>query len=108
MNLSISNIEQSLSSLKSNKTASDNMFLGKQKEDLQKATQDFEAMFVKQMLDSMRKTVPEGTLLEKNAGQDIFEDMLYDQYAKSITKTSNLGIAKSMYEEMSAKAGLDI
>ena len=64
---------------------------------------DFEALFIKQMLDSMRKTVERTSFSDSptdNASRDFFEDMLYDNYAKKIAETANLGIAKMMYLQL--------
>ncbi|MCE9499885.1 MAG: rod-binding protein, partial [Leptospira sp.] len=33
--------------------------------------------------------------------EDIFEDMLYDEYAKNISKTSSVGIAEEIYLSLS-------
>ncbi|MGL4370183.1 MAG: rod-binding protein [Spirochaetota bacterium] len=60
-----------------------------------------ESLFVNQMLKEMRKTVHKGDILNGGQTEEIFQDMLYDEYAVSISKTSNLGIAKSMYDQMS-------
>jgi len=32
--------------------------------------------------------------------EDIFEDMLYDEYAKEISKNESLGIAEQIYSSM--------
>ena len=72
---------------------------GKNKE-LMDACKDFETLFVKQMLDSMRKTVQKTDKSDDNAGNKYFEDMLYDSYAEKITDTANLGIAKMMYVQL--------
>ena len=75
---------------------------------LKEACTDFESLFVKQMLDSMRKTVNRSGLLEKNMGEDVFEDMLYDEYAKKMTETSRLGIGKMMYDQLSRQLPSEI
>jgi Rod binding domain-containing protein len=62
--------------------------------------QEFESIFVKQMLDSMNETVDKSGLLDNGLGQDIFKDMLYEEYAKSMTKTANFGIADSIYKQL--------
>ena len=72
---------------------------GKNKE-LMDACKDFETIFVKQMLNSMRKTVNKTDKSEDNAGKKYFEDMLYDNYAEKITERANLGIAKMMYQQL--------
>lgn len=72
---------------------------GKNKE-LMDACKDFETLFVKQMLDSMRKTVNKADKSEDNGGKKYFEDMLYSNYAEKITERANLGIAKMMYQQL--------
>jgi len=67
---------------------------------LKEACVDFEAIFVKQMLDSMRKTVQKTGLTDGGFAEDIYQDFLYDEYAKEIAQTANLGIAKMMYRQM--------
>ena len=60
-----------------------------------------ESIFVGQMLKQMRNTVHKGELLNGGQTEEIFTDMLYDQYAQDMSKTANFGIAKSMYDQMS-------
>jgi len=68
---------------------------------LKGACKDFEALFIKQMLDTMRKTVNKSDLLDGGMAEDVFEDMLYDEYAQSMASTGDFGIADMMYSEMS-------
>jgi flagellar protein FlgJ len=72
--------------------------------ELFKASQDFEALFIKQMLDVMRKTIhKEDDLLNGGLGQDVYEDMLYDQYAKKMASTAQFGLADMIYRQLSSK-----
>ncbi len=74
------------------------------KSELYKVSQDFEALFIKQMLDVMRKTLhKEDDLLGGGLGQDVYEDMLYDQYAKKMAATAQFGLADMIYRQMSSK-----
>ncbi len=66
-----------------------------------KASKDFEALFIKQMLNVMRKTVPKDGILEGGFAEDIFEDMLYDEYAKKMADTARFGIAETIYNQYS-------
>ena len=70
--------------------------------ELRRVTHEFEALFVKIMLDSMRETLGDGGLISKNAGEKLFEDKLYDEYAVKISQNAKLGIAAMMYEQLSA------
>lgn len=69
---------------------------------LYQACIDFESLFVKQMLDSMRRTVPKGGLFDGGMSQEIFEDRLYNTYAEKISSTASLGLAKQMFEQIKA------
>jgi flagellar protein FlgJ len=71
---------------------------------LYKACQDFEALFIKQMLDVMRKTIhKEDDMLNGGLSQDVFEGMLYDQYAKKMAETAGFGLAETIYKQVSSK-----
>jgi flagellar protein FlgJ len=65
--------------------------------ELYKACLDFEAIFIKQMLNVMRKTVQKEGLLDGGLSEDIFEDMLYDEYAEKMARTAQFGLAETMY-----------
>jgi len=72
--------------------------------ELYKASQDFEALFIKQMLDVMRKTIhKEDDMLGGGLGQDIYEDMLYNEYAKKMASTAQFGLAEMIYRQVSSK-----
>jgi peptidoglycan hydrolase FlgJ len=65
------------------------------------ASVEFESMFVKLMLNQMRKSVEKGELLHGGYAEEIFEDMLYDEYARDISKNSSLGLAEQIYQSLS-------
>jgi peptidoglycan hydrolase FlgJ len=72
--------------------------------ELYKACQDFETLFIKQMLDSMRKTLnTKDELIGTGTGQDMYNDMLYDEYAKKMSSTGQFGIADMIYQQVSSK-----
>jgi len=74
----------------------------KQKNDrLMETCRDFEAIFIKQMLNTMKKTVNKTNLLGGNMAEDVFEDMLYDEYSKLMAKNANFGLAEMMYDQLS-------
>jgi flagellar protein FlgJ len=65
---------------------------------------DFESLFVRQMLEVMRKTVHrENDLLNGGLTQDVFEGMLYDQYARKMAETAGFGLADTIYRQVSSK-----
>lgn len=58
---------------------------------------ELESYFVKQMLSAMRKTVSKSGLGTNAYAGEIYEDMLYDEYAASMTKNAGFGLADQIY-----------
>ena len=56
---------------------------------------ELEGFFVKQMLSSMRKTIMKSN--ENGFAQDMYEDMLFDEYATAMTKNAGFGLADQIY-----------
>lgn len=73
---------------------------GKKKE-LYETAQEFQSMFIKMMLSSMRKTLnKDNDMLHGGTTQEIFEDMLYDERSKAMAKSASFPIAKEIYYQM--------
>jgi len=67
---------------------------------LKSVAMEFESLFAKQMLDSMRATLsPDDDLFYGGMAQDIFQDMLYEEYARMMAKTGSLGVADIIYKQ---------
>ena len=64
---------------------------------------EMESIFVSKMLKEMRNTLPKEKLIDGGMAEQIFEDMLYDEYSLNLSKTSNLGLGRMLYEELSRK-----
>ncbi|MTI46851.1 rod-binding protein [Sporosalibacterium faouarense] len=109
-NVNIGNIVDKTNA-QSNKNSTENLKkkLENAKEDkhLMKACQEFESIFVHMMLKQMRATVPEGGLVEKSQGEEIFEDMYDQEIAKNISQSQNqgIGLAKIIYQQMKQNRG---
>jgi Rod binding domain-containing protein len=67
---------------------------------LYKVSQEFEAIFIKQMLNVMRKSVSKTGLMDGGMAEEIFEDMLYDEYAQKMAETGSFGIADMIYRQL--------
>ena len=67
-----------------------------------KVSQEFEAIFIKQMLNVMRKSVSKTGLLDGGMAEEIFEDMLYDEYAQKMAESGSFGIADMIYRQLNA------
>ena len=69
---------------------------------LWKVANDFEAIFVQMMLESMRKTLnPSARLIPQNTAERIFEDFLYEERAQEIAETQKIGLAEMIYQQYS-------
>ncbi len=64
---------------------------------------EMESLLVGRMLKEMRKTVQKSGWMNGGFAEEIFEDMLYDEYALSLSRNSNLGMAKMLYNELKQK-----
>lgn len=65
---------------------------------------EMESLFVNQMIKAMRKTLnKENDLLHGGMAQEIFEDMLFSEYAKKMSQTAHFGIAQTLYDQLSRK-----
>ncbi len=70
---------------------------------LREACEQFEALFIKQMLDAMRKSIDKSDqLLNGGMAEDVFEDMLYDEYSKTMAKTGKFGISDMLFSQLSS------
>jgi flagellar protein FlgJ len=59
-----------------------------------------ESIFIGQMLRTMRNTVMETDFFGKSMAKDIFNDMLYDEYAKLMARTDQFGLARQIYNQL--------
>lgn len=67
---------------------------------LRESSREFETMLVMEMMKSMRKSIPEGGLFEKDVATETFTEMLDMETAKAATAGKGLGIAELMYQQM--------
>ncbi|HBG66431.1 MAG TPA: flagellar biosynthesis protein FlgJ [Treponema sp.] len=75
--------------------------------ELYEQSMELENYMVKMMLSSARKTVQKSSLLggENDYAQEMYEDMLYDNYAEQLTKNAGFGLADAIYIELSGQRG---
>jgi len=70
---------------------------------LKKACNDFEAIFLKQLLTTMRKSIPKGGLFENGFENEMFQSMYDDELAKAIAHGKGMGIADVLYNQVSGR-----
>ena len=67
---------------------------------LRKASNEFEAIFIQQMLKTMRKSSLESDFVKKSEGEKLFRSMLDEQYAIISAKSGRLGLGEMIYEQL--------
>jgi flagellar protein FlgJ len=66
---------------------------------------ELEIFMVKTLISSMRNTVQKSGLIEEGFAGKMYEDMLYDEYAREYTKNANFGMAELAYLELTGQRG---
>jgi flagellar protein FlgJ len=75
---------------------------------LRGAAEQFEAVFLNQLVSAMRKTVGDGGLVAKSQGEKMFEGMLDEEWAKNLAgRHGPGGLSEMIYRQLSRRMGLD-
>ena len=72
---------------------------------LREASNEFEAIFIQQMLKTMRKTSLESDFIKKSEGEKIFRSMLDEQYAILSAKSGSLGLGEMIFQQLRSNLG---
>ncbi len=72
------------------------------KTDVREAAEEFEAVFLNNMLQSMFTGLQEGGTWGKGHGADAWQSLLIDEYARSIAAGRGIGLADSVERELLA------
>lgn len=74
----------------------------KEKKDLKKVSQEFEAIFLKKIMDEMDKTIDKkDSMFYGGNAEDVFQGMLNDERAKEISKSGGIGLSEMIYKQLS-------
>jgi len=69
--------------------------------ELKKACEGFESYFLQIMFREMRKSsLHVGDMFEKSNAEEIFEDMLFEEYSKISASRGGIGLADMMYKQL--------
>jgi flagellar protein FlgJ len=66
---------------------------------------ELEIFLVKTLVSSMRNTVQKSGFINEGYAGKMYEDMLYDEYAKDFAKNANFGMAEMAYLELTGQRG---
>ncbi|MDR2434086.1 MAG: rod-binding protein [Treponema sp.] len=66
---------------------------------------ELETFLVKNLISSMRGTIQKSGLIDEGFAGKMYEDMLYDEYAKDFTRNAGFGLAEQAYLELNGRRG---
>lgn len=73
----------------------------KESSELQKASQEFESLFIYFLLKTMRGSIPSSTFLGKGPGEDMYISLFDQEIAKNIAQGGGIGISEMMMRKLS-------
>jgi flagellar protein FlgJ len=82
------------------KTTKPNSDEAYQKEQLKEACQQFEALFLSQILNTMSKTGLKSNLFGNSQEDEMWQSMLNEQRAELWSKQGGVGLANLLYEQL--------
>ena len=72
---------------------------------LKETCQEFESLFIEQLLTVMRKAVPKSDLLGERREEEMYQSLYDQELAVQMSQQKGLGLADLLFEQL--KAGLD-
>lgn len=69
-------------------------------EELKKACTAMESLFIGQMMKAMKKNV-KSSFINGGFAEEVFQDMLDNEYSMKMAESNKFGIAKTMYDSLS-------
>ncbi|RKY37745.1 MAG: hypothetical protein DRP78_00195 [Candidatus Omnitrophota bacterium] len=67
---------------------------------LKKTCDDFEAVFINNLLHTMRQTVQKSELFGGAQGEEIFQDLQDSAISKEMAKTNQMGLSQMLYQQL--------
>ncbi len=73
---------------------------GRDPEKLKKTAQQFEAVYIQQMLKEMRNTIPDDGLIERGNADDIYAQFQDAEVARIMSEKGGIGLAELMVKQL--------
>lgn len=73
--------------------------------ELRKVCADFESIFIYNMLQKMRSSVPQSGLLREMQGKDAYNAMVDQKVAEDLAGSGGVGLQKMLYDQIVATDG---
>jgi flagellar protein FlgJ len=69
-------------------------------EELRRISRELEGVFLRQLLQAMRATIPEGGFCESSTGREVFNSLLDEQLASLAAQRMQKGIGEALYRQL--------
>ena len=73
---------------------------------LRKVSEQFESILIRNMLQAMRETVPEGGLFDRGIEMDMFENLFDDEISQRMSSRHQMGFSDLVFRQLSGKLNL--
>ena len=73
---------------------------------LRKVAEDFEAVFLYQILKQMRGTIHKEEMFHGGPGEDIFTEMMDEEFSKRMAGNGTTGVAEMLFRQLSRQYGI--
>lgn len=73
-------------------------------EEMKKALQDFEALFINQMLTVMRQSVGKSDMFHGGSGEEIYTSLFDTELSKLMSKNGGMGLGNMLMEQLGGGA----
>ncbi|NMB38067.1 MAG: hypothetical protein GX994_00635 [Firmicutes bacterium] len=74
--------------------------LSSSQKELKDTAEQFESLFIQQLLTQMRKTVPDSDLFGDRKAEKLFESMLDEQLSIEMARAGGIGLSDIIYRQM--------
>jgi len=69
--------------------------------ELKRAVADFEALFIQQILKSMRETIDKGDLFHGGSGEEVYTSLLDAELSKDMARSGGIGLSEMLLRQLS-------
>ena len=66
---------------------------------------ELEIFMIKILVNGMRNSIQKSGLIEESFAGKMYEDMLYDEYARELAKNADFGLAEMAYLDLTGQRG---
>ena len=67
---------------------------------LKDVCQQYEALFLNQLLSNMRKSIPKSDIMGDRKNEEMFQSVMDEEIAKNWSQTGSVGLANLLYQQM--------